>query len=138
MPRAALPSAVFEITIERDFPADHAITIGGERERPHRHQWLVRATIAGENLSHEDVLCDFHEVERALDAILGPWRNASLNDQPPFNAGKSPTAEAVARLLAHRLADALAGRLPPGARVARVAVTEAPGCVATYSPGPAP
>jgi 6-pyruvoyltetrahydropterin/6-carboxytetrahydropterin synthase len=53
--------------------------------------------------------------------------NADLNHVPPFDR-VNPTAEMVAR----HLADVIARGLPPGVRLARVSVTEAPGCRATY------
>lgn len=126
---------MFEITAEATFNAQHAITIGGEREPLHGHDWVVRATIAGPQLDREGLLCDFHAVEAALRGILGPWNHDNLNSSEAFRGRKlEPTAENVAMVVAHELARALKDTLPGGARVARVAVTEAPRCVATYLP----
>ncbi len=124
---------MYELIVQRVFSAAHAIVIAGEREPVHGHDWRVRATVAGPELDRDGLLCDFHALERSLDAILEPFRSADLNATPPFDA-VNPTAEAVAR----HIADALAVDLPPGVRVASVAVTEAPGCEAIYRPAAAP
>ncbi len=124
---------MFEITVQAGFNAQHAILIGGEREPVHGHDWLVEATIAGPTLDAEGLLCDFHAVEAALSAIVKPWIHADLNHDEAFRGRKlEPTAENVAVVIATELERALDGRLPEGARVSRVSVTEAPRCVATY------
>lgn len=126
---------MFEITAQTRFNAQHAILIKGEREPLHGHDWLVRATIAGPTLDGEGLLCDFHAVEAALRLIVEPWNHDNLNHSEAFRGRKiEPTAENVAMVVAVELARALAPTLPEGARVARVAVTEAPDCVATYIP----
>ncbi len=124
---------MYEITVEATFNATHAILIKGEREPIHGHDWRVVVTLEGAELDTEGLLCDFHEVESVLDQIITPWRHAHLNDLVAFQ-GLEPTAERVSETLARSLSKGLQGRLPDTARVARVAVTEAPGCVATYLP----
>ncbi|MFI4881752.1 MAG: 6-pyruvoyl trahydropterin synthase family protein [Phycisphaerales bacterium JB064] len=126
---------MFEVTAQRRFNAQHAILIGGEREPVHGHDWLVQATIAGPELDSEGLLCDFHAVEAALGQIVSPWNHDNLNLCEAFRGRKlEPTAENVAFVIATELAMALDERLPRGARVARVSITEAPDCVATYFP----
>lgn len=129
---------MYELTIDTVFSAAHAIVVAGRREPVHGHDWRVSACIAGETLDEDGLLIDFHAVEQSLNAVVGPFRNANLNEIAPFTT-TNPTAENVA---AH-IAAALAERLPPlvadhptyPARrvgVAWVRVTEAPGCTATY------
>ncbi|UYV13923.1 MAG: 6-pyruvoyl tetrahydropterin synthase family protein [Phycisphaera sp.] len=126
---------MFEITAQTRFNAQHAILIKGEREPLHGHDWLVRATIAGPTLDGEGLLCDFHAVEAALRLIVDPWNHDNLNHSEAFRGRKiEPTAENVAMVIATELASALGETLPTDARVARVSVTEAPDCVATYIP----
>lgn len=129
---------MFEITVQTEFAAAHALSIGGKREPVHGHNWHVTVTIAGPRLDGDGLLCDFHAVERALREITGPMNNRDLNQLAPFSGpkGTNPSAENVARHIAERLAAAL--ELPAGARVARVRVTEAPGCAAAYFPPPRP
>lgn len=126
---------MFEVTVQRRFNALHAIVVGGHREPLHGHDWLVEATIAGPALDGEGLLCDFHAVEAALEGVVAPWAHTDLNASVAFGgANLEPTAENVAFVVAGELARALAGRLPAGARVACVRVTEAPHCVAAYRP----
>ena len=122
---------MFELTVDRIFSAAHAILIGGVREPVHGHDWRVRVTVAGPDLDDEELLCDFNALEGSLDRVIAPFRNADLNRTPPFDR-VNPTAEAVARHIAERVAT----DLPAGVRLACVALTEAPGCEAVYRPDP--
>ncbi len=124
---------MFEISVETEFSAAHALLIDGRREPLHGHNWHVTATVAGPDLDRDGLLCDFHAVERALREITARFQNANLNDLPPFAAGLNPSAENVARHIAERLA-----ALPVGARLESVRVTEARGCAATYRPAEQP
>ena len=120
---------MYELSVERTFCAAHAIVIRGEREPVHGHNWHVTTTVAGTTLDEDGLLCDFHHLEHAVDAVLAPFVNADLNATPPFDQ-LNPTAELVAR----HIADALADQLPPGVEIQSVSVTEAPGCRATWRP----
>lgn len=120
---------MFELSVQRVVPAAHAIEIRGERESLHGHHWEVTVTVAGERLDDDGLLCDFHALERALDAILEPFRNRSLNDVPPFDR-VNPTAEHFAR----HVGESVGPRVPAGASLVGVRVTEAPGCAAVYRP----
>jgi 6-pyruvoyltetrahydropterin/6-carboxytetrahydropterin synthase len=124
---------MYELTVEATFSAAHAILIAGEREPLHGHDWHVTACVAGETLDPEGLLIDFHALEESLSAILRPFRNANLNDAPPFDR-TNPTAENVARFIALSLAERarMPGEGGRNTRVAWVRVTEAPGCAVTY------
>lgn len=122
---------MYEITVTREFAAAHALVIQGEREPLHGHNWRVTAAVAGPALNADGLLCDFHEVERALDDVIAPWRNGDLSGSPLF-ARANASAENVARAVSDGLAARLAHSLPTGTGVAWVRVTEAPGCAATY------
>lgn len=120
---------MFELSIETEFCAAHAIVIGGKREPVHGHNWRVTVTVAADQLDDDGLVCDFHELQRHVRDIIAPFDNTDLNASPPFDA-RNPTAEHVAMHIGH----ALAGRLPASVRLVSVRVTEAPGCAATYSP----
>ena len=122
---------MYELSVRAEFCAAHAIVIAGQREPVHGHNWRVTATVAGNGLDADGLLCDFHLVEAALREVIGPYHNADLNRVAPFT-DVNPTAENVAKHIADGLAARLEGRLPPGAAVVSVSVTEAPGCTATY------
>lgn len=127
--------AVYELTVQSEFCAAHAIWIRGEREPVHGHNWRVSVVVSGHELDEDGLLCDFHEVERALSGAIAPWQNRSLNDLAPFapdGRGLNPTAEHVAREIARAVDDATRDTLAGRGGVASVSVTEAPGCVATF------
>ena len=120
---------MYELTVERVFCAAHAIVINGRREPVHGHNWRVRLTVAGETLDANGLLCDFHEMERGMDAVIRRFDNANLNEIPPFDR-VNPTAEAVAR----HIAEEVIKKLPKSVRLQRLTVTEAPGCEAAWIP----
>ena len=125
---------VYELCVQSCFAAAHAIVIGGVREPVHGHNWDVRVVIRAPRVDSEGLVCDFHAVEAAVASILSRFHNRHLNEVEPFTV-TNPTAELVARHIADELGTALAPVLMPQAgRVARVSVTEAPGCVASYEP----
>lgn len=128
---------MYEVSVQTEFAAAHAIVLGGVREPLHGHNWQVTATLSGPRLDAEGLLCDFHLVETSLRELTGRFHNRNLNEHPPFNQTLNPSAENVAFHIADELSRRLAGRLPPGVVVSSVRVTEAPGCAATYRP-PAP
>ena len=118
---------MYRLEIHGTFLATHAIVMRGELETPHEHAWRVRVTVGGPSLDDDGLLCDFHLLEGLLDAATTPFRRANLNDTPPFDA-INPTAEHVAT----HLAETIRPGLPNGLTEFQVAVTEAPGCEATY------
>ncbi len=119
---------MFELAVEREFLATHAITIDGVPEAPHEHRWRVAVVVGGDGLDADGLLCDFHEIERAIDAVIDPFRDGDFNETPPFDK-LNPTAENVAQYIAVRV------EVPTGVELRSVSVTEAPGCVATWVPG---
>lgn len=123
---------MFEISIQREFCAAHALLIGGHREIMHGHNWRVTVVIAGGNLDADGLLCDFHTAEDVLSEVVGPFNNANLNECPPFVNGVNPSAEHIAKYIGEEMAARLDEALRPHARVVSVSITEAPGCVATY------
>ena len=120
---------MFELSVEREFCAAHAITINGHREPVHGHNWRVKVVVDGERVDSNGLLCDFHIIERELDRIIAPFHNNNLNAVSPFDE-VNPTAEHVAQ----QIALAIERRLPKSATLRSVSVSEAPGCVATYRP----
>ena len=118
---------MYELSIERDFVAAHAITMAGEREATHRHTWHVTVIVAGAQLDGDGLLCDFHLLERGLGDIVGRFDDGDLNVIAPFDQ-VNPTAEHIAQYIAQQMSVGL----PQGVALRRVSVTEAPGCCATY------
>lgn len=125
----------YEIRINHEFCAAHAIRLAGELEAMHGHNFRVTAVLTGERLDEEGLLCDFHAAHARLVEICRPFENVTLNGTPPFDE-LNPTAERLAEHIALSLdraypADASGDR---AIRVASVAVSEAPGCEAVYRP----
>ena len=121
---------MYELSVETRFTASHAVTVGGVPEQPHSHVWHVTATVAGDTLDADGLVCDFHAIEGALREIVGPFEEKDLANVPPFCDGVSQSAEMVAKHIGDRLAQTLVG----GVWLVSLRVTEAPGCAATYRP----
>lgn len=119
----------FQATVEREFCAAHALRLpDGSLEPRHGHNWRVWVTVARDGLDELETVMDFHRLEADLDAVLEPWHNADLNEQPIFGeAGYNPSAERVAQVIA----EAVRPTLPAGVHLESVSVREAPGCTAT-------
>ena len=124
-------SKMFQISVQTQFCAAHALSIAGAREPIHGHNWDVTAVIAGDRLDSDGLLCDFHTVHAVLDEIVQPFHNNNLNTTKPFDE-VNPSAELVAKHIAVELQRLLGESLAPHAKVASVRVTEAAGCAATY------
>ncbi|GJM20048.1 MAG: 6-carboxytetrahydropterin synthase QueD [Phycisphaeraceae bacterium] len=124
---------MFEITVEADFSAAHALTVAGIKEPVHGHNWHVTVTLVGDELDDDGLLCDFHTVEGTLHAIVEVFNNQNINDHAAFREN-NPSAERVAEYIAGELDQRIAPTLAPHARLAAVTVTEAPRCTATYRP----
>lgn len=124
---------MYEITIEDEFCAAHAIVIRGEREPVHGHNWKVSVTVAGERLDADGLLLDFHALEQLVREILNPFRNKDLNATHPFDR-TNPTAELVAKHIADRVNVGMNSLQLGTLRATAVRVTEAPGCSVVYRP----
>jgi len=122
----------YSITVTHEFCAAHSLSIAGAREPLHGHNFVTKATIVGEQLDADGLLCDFHTVHAVLTEICAPFANRDLNESPPFDT-TNPSAELLARHIGDELAQRLDESLAPGARVHSVSITEAPGCLAVYT-----
>lgn len=124
---------MYELSIQTEFAAAHAIRIRGAVEPIHGHNWRVTAVVSGSALDADGLLVDFHALEASLHAIVKPFHNNNLDTTPPFDRLNS-TAEHVARYIAQQLAARPPISTAPHLRVHSVSVTEAPGCAATFRP----
>jgi 6-pyruvoyltetrahydropterin/6-carboxytetrahydropterin synthase len=132
---------MFQISVEREFCAAHALVIAGVQETVHGHNFKLTVTVQGERLDADGLLLDFHALERLVDEIIRPLHNADMNAVPAFAGGKqNPTAELIAKHIGDRVAAGLPAIILTGVggallpRLASVRLTEAPGCAVTYSP----
>ena len=116
----------FEITTTRSFSAAHQLRLyDGSLEPLHGHNWRVRVTVSADALDAIGVVMDFHELERLVDAVVGPMHNRHLNELVAF-AELNPSAENVALVIARAL------RLPKVVRLTSVEVWETPENSAAY------
>ncbi|HEY0007429.1 MAG TPA: 6-carboxytetrahydropterin synthase [Tepidisphaeraceae bacterium] len=118
----------FEVRITRTFSASHQVRMhDGQLEPLHGHNWQVTVTAGAPGLDAAGFVVDFHDLEKQLDALIGPMNNSHLNDAPGMG-GLNPSAENVCFAIARSL------KIPSPARLLSVEVTEAPGCSAVYRP----
>ncbi len=126
--------SMYEITVETEFAAAHALHLPDGTDEPlHGHNWRVAVTVARAGLDALETVMDFHDLERAVAAVLEPWHNRNLNDVTPFaDQGVNPSAERVAWWIGEQVIPSL----PNGVTLVSVHVGEAPGCTAVYRPAP--
>ena len=123
---------MFTITVTHEFCAAHTLSIAGAQEPLHGHNFVTKATIAGDTLDDDGLLCDFHTVHAVLVEICEAFTNRNFNEVPPFDT-LNPSAELIAKHIGDALAERMDQALAPNARVWQVSITEAPGCVAVYT-----
>ena len=121
----------FTIQVTHEFCAAHSIILNATPEPIHGHNFQTTATVIGDQLDPEGLLCDFHLLEHTLKDICQPFTNNNLNNCPPFDT-LNPTAENLAKHIANQLASQLDSKIAP-AKVHSVSITEAPNCLATYT-----
>ncbi|HTL28149.1 MAG TPA: 6-carboxytetrahydropterin synthase [Tepidisphaeraceae bacterium] len=116
----------FDISTTRHFSAAHQLRLYDNSLEPvHGHNWKIRVTVRANQLDSIGVVMDFHELERRVDAIIGPMHNHHLNELPAF-AKLNPSAENVALYVAQTL------RLPNHVMLYTVEVWETPENRAIY------
>ena len=122
---------MYTIDVSHEFCAAHALSISGAKEPLHGHNFKIHAVISTDELDRDGLVCDFHTALDILKDICDPYANNNLNEIAPFDKS-NPTAELIARFIHDELADRLNAAIAP-ARVDSVSVSEAPGCIATYT-----
>ena len=129
---------MFGIEITRTFSAAHALRLPNGVEPLHGHDFQVTVRLAAGALDGLETVLDFHVLEAALERIIGPFRNANLNEIEPFRSRVNPSAERVAEEIGRRLQEGLpaldAAAGARGLRLVEVRLTEAPGCLACWTP----
>ena len=117
---------MYTVTVEERFLATHRVVLpDGTWEPSHEHDWLVRAWFTAEELNEYGQVIDFEVAKAALGSVLTELNGTNLNENEAIE-GVCPSAELVARYVFQRL------RGRGLARLRRIEVTEAPGCVASF------
>jgi 6-pyruvoyl-tetrahydropterin synthase len=96
----------------------------GPAQRLHGATYIVDATFRRAELDDDNLVVDIERATAELGSVLGELNLRNLDDEPAF-AGMNTTTEALAKVIADRLAErVLAGSLGEGARdLAGITVT---------------
>ena len=96
----------------------------GPAQRLHGATYVVDATFRRAELDGDNIVVDIGRAAAELNAVVGELSYRNLDDVPAFD-GMNTSTEALARVIADRLADRIAaGRLGDGARgLTAIAVT---------------
>jgi 6-pyruvoyl-tetrahydropterin synthase len=108
---------VFSVTIRDHFMIAHSLRgeVFGPAQGLHGATYVVDATFRRATLDADGVVVDIGRATEVLRAVLGDLGYRNLDDEPEF-AGMNTTTEALARVIADRLAErARAGDLGDGA-----------------------
>jgi len=91
-------------------------SVFGPAQRLHGATFVVDATFRRAELDADGIVVDIGAAARELNGVLAQLTYRNLDDEPAF-AGMNTTTEALARVVADRLAERVhAGALGDGAR----------------------
>jgi 6-pyruvoyl-tetrahydropterin synthase len=109
---------VFSVTVRDHMMIAHSFRgeVFGPAQRLHGATYVVDATFRRAELDADGVVVDIGAAAEQLHAVLAELSYRNLDDEPAF-ARMNTTTEALARVVADRLADSVhAGALGDGAR----------------------
>ena len=120
---------MFTVFKEFSFAAAHAIR-GHTRgcQNLHGHNYRVRVVVASETLDALGMVIDFADLKAIVEAVVGKFDHAVINDHPPFDTERNTTAEELARYVHEEVGE----RLPAGRTVRRVEIWETDSSCASY------
>src|SRR5204863_5273182 len=103
---------VFSVTVRDHMMIAHSFRgeVFGPAQRLHGATYVVDATFRRAELDPDNIVVDIGRAAQELNAVLGQLTYRSLDDEPAF-AGMNTSTEALARVIADRLA----GRVHAGA-----------------------
>jgi 6-pyruvoyl-tetrahydropterin synthase len=109
---------VFSVTVRDHMMIAHSFRgeVFGPAQRLHGATYVVDATFRRAALDADNIVVDIGRAAEALHAVLAELSYKNLDDDPAF-AGTNTSTEALARVIADRLADGIhAGALGDAAR----------------------
>jgi len=109
---------VFSVTVRDHFMVAHSFhgEVFGPAQRLHGATYVVDATFRRETLDADNIVVDIGRAAEALQTVLAGLNYRNLDDEADF-AGMNTSTEALARVIADRLADSVhAGALGDAAR----------------------
>ena len=121
---------MYTICVKNEFKAVHNISYAdGTKDKKHWHDWVAEVYIESEQLTKEDFVMDFREVEEMLDEILSKLKGQYINHVKPFDT-MNPTAENISEWIYHELKK----KIKSSVRLAKVVLREGANYAAIYSP----
>jgi len=101
---------VFSVTVRDHMMVAHSFRgeVFGPAQRLHGATFVVDATFRRAALDSNGIVIDIGAAAQALSAVLGELSYRNLDDEPAF-AGVNTTTEMLAKVVADRLAERLAG-----------------------------
>jgi 6-pyruvoyl-tetrahydropterin synthase len=109
---------VFSVTVRDHMMIAHSFRgeVFGPAQRLHGATYVVDATFRRSSLDADNIVVDIGAAAEALHAVVAELTYRNLDDEPAF-AGTNTTTEALARVVADRLAERMhAGALGDTAR----------------------
>jgi 6-pyruvoyl-tetrahydropterin synthase len=109
---------VFSVTVRDHMMIAHSFRgdVFGPAQRLHGATFVVDATFRRAELDADNIVVDIGRAAQELSAVLGELNYRNLDDEPAF-AGINTSTEALAKVIADRLAERVhAGDLGDGAR----------------------
>jgi 6-pyruvoyltetrahydropterin/6-carboxytetrahydropterin synthase len=96
---------MYTTAVKRDFIAQHFLIGGdwGAENEKHSHHYVVEVQLHGPTLDKHGYLVDIVDIEHNLEALVGRFRDQTLNDLPEF-ADLNPSIEHFSRIFCHALA----------------------------------
>jgi 6-pyruvoyl-tetrahydropterin synthase len=101
---------VFSVTVRDHMMVAHSLRgeVFGLAQRLHGATYVVDATFRRRNLGADGIVVDIGRATEELRAVLADLNYRNLDDEPAF-AGMNTSTEALARVIADRLAESVRG-----------------------------
>jgi 6-pyruvoyl-tetrahydropterin synthase len=101
---------VFSATVRDHMMVAHSLRgeVFGPAQRLHGATYVVDATFRRRDLDADGIVVDIGRATEELRAVLADLNYRNLDDEPAF-AGMNTSTEALARVIADRLAESLQG-----------------------------
>ena len=97
---------MFSVTVRDHMMVAHSLRgeVFGPAQRLHGATYVVDASFHGRNLGADGIVVDIGRATEELRAVLADLNYRNLDDEPAF-AGMNTSTEALARVIADRLAE---------------------------------
>ena len=101
---------MFTVTVRDHMMVAHSLrgAVFGPAQRLHGATYVVDATFRRRDLDADGIVVDIGRATEELRAVLADLNHRNLDDEPAF-AGMNTSTEALARVIADRLAERVQG-----------------------------